>query len=202
MPIIHNLPAPSLPVLSIAPLTPEAFAPFGTVVITPQTGGITVNQGSATKHPRISPLHHSYPASSPPATTNMNLFQCRPRSLPLSGIFNCQILERHPYTTQTFIPMAAGEEGYIVIVAPTGTDGWPVLGNMKAFKAEKEMAVTYGKGTWHAPMVVLEKETKFVVVNGENGVGREDCEEVTIGGEGVKVKVREGNFGLWERAKL
>jgi len=39
------------------------------------------------------------------------------------GVFDIEILERHPYTSQTFIPMGLGKENrstqYLVVVAPT-----------------------------------------------------------------------------------
>jgi len=39
--------------------------------------------------------------------------------------------------------------------------------------------VTYGAGTWHAPMVVLgNKPVDFVVVQFKNGVEVEDCQIV------------------------
>lgn len=45
--------------------------------------------------------------------------------------------------------------------------------------ANGSQAVTYGAGTWHAPMVVVgEKPIGFVVVQFANGVGIEDCQEV------------------------
>lgn len=46
------------------------------------------------------------------------------------------------------------------------------------------MAVTYGPGTWHAPMVVVgEKPIDFVVVQYANGVGVEDCQEIILKAE-------------------
>ena len=65
--------------------------------------------------------------------------------------------------------------------------GFPDLGKGKAFIAHGGQAVTYGAGTWHAPMVVLgNKAVDFVVVQFANGVGVEDCQEVEFGkgGEG------------------
>lgn len=64
---------------------------------------------------------------------------------------------------------------------------------LKAFIATTDQAVTYGAGTWHAPMAVLGEEgTKvdFVVVQFANGVGVEDCQEVFLEEEGeVMVRV-------------
>lgn len=148
----------------------------------------------------------------------MNMFVCAPRSLlphnksesGTEGIFPVSILERHPYTTQTFIPLGlspheAQNVRYLVIVAPSlpasqvdselpvpkgdglPGRGLPDLGRVKAFLARGGQAVTYGAGTWHAPMVVLgSRAVDFVVVQFANGVGVEDCQEVEFGegGEG------------------
>lgn len=99
---------------------------------------------------------------------------------------------------------------YLVIVAPTlsPTDTFPNLGppdlsNLKAFIAHGAQAVTYGTGTWHAPMVVLgEKRVDFVVVQFANGVPEDDCQEVQLEGQGVGVVVDMGRNGRGERAKL
>jgi ureidoglycolate lyase len=205
-----SAPSRSQPVPT-TPLTPAAFAPFGTAIQNPggssnSSNASTANQGTARKHSQISPIISSYPATSPVASTNLNLFVCAPRKLSPAGVFACKVLERHPFTTQTFIPLALASEDpstfYIVIVAPTGSDGMPVLEELRAFRARGDQAVTYAAGTWHAPMVVVgERAVDFCVLVAENGT-EEDCEEVLVGGEGgVAVKVLEGNWGLWERAR-
>lgn len=119
-----------------------------------------------------------------PGKAVMNMFVCAPRSLiPRSqdkereeGCFEVEILERHPFTTQTFIPLGlSGKEGertsYLVIVAPSlepsGEDeglpvptstsefgrypgrGLPDLKGVQAFLANGSQAVTYGAGTWY-----------------------------------------------------
>ena len=75
---------------------------------------------------------------------------------------------------------------------PKGT-GLPDLANLCAFLADGSQAVTYGPGTWHAPMVVLgDKAIDFVVVQYANGVGDEDCQEVLLKNEvdnGISVVV-------------
>ena len=147
---------------------------------------------------------------------------------PAPGIFNVSILERHPYTSQTFIPLGLGKADksthYLVIVAPTlpsprrtrpkpyqspepdaetanpslsrepAGPGAPDLSAIRAFLANGSQAVTYGAGTWHAPMVVVGRETvDFVVVQHVSGVPDEDCQEVLLerakGGEGLTVLV-------------
>lgn len=63
--------------------------------------------------------------------------------------------------------------------------GPPDLNNVRAFWARAGQAVTYGAGTWHAPMAVVgEERMDFVVVQFVNGVAEEDCQEVLLEKEG------------------
>jgi len=190
---------------------------------------VLANQGSALKYSPISPLQNAYvecPSGSP-AEARMSLFACFPRELGKepavvaagqrienTNVFDVCILERHPFTTQTFIPLQRRvirggadeiEEKplFLVLVAPTlrgvteaavGPSGEPIsirdppdLTKIKAFIGHGEQAVTYACGTWHAPMVVLGRHRiDFVVVQFVNGVDREDCQEVAFP-EGIVV---------------
>jgi ureidoglycolate lyase len=131
------LKAPSRRVV-IEPLTPEAFAPFGSLIQNPVSAGgdkdvVAANQGSALKYMDISELANFYhlAPSRKPARPRMNMFVCSPRSLRQTGgqseLFDIKVLERHPYTTQTFLPLGVprneneprSSARYLVIVAPT-----------------------------------------------------------------------------------
>jgi ureidoglycolate lyase len=150
----------------------------------------------------------------------MSMFSCFPRNLSGIGIdttspsaaglglgFKVEILERHPYTTQTFAPLglSATDAGtmFLVIVAPslpgsitaTFADGSskvvtnpPDLSRLRAFVARGDQAVTYGPGMWHAPMAVLgQKRVDFLVTQFVNGVAEDDCQEVLLGRNSVRV---------------
>ncbi|KAM0799514.1 ureidoglycolate hydrolase, partial [Usnea florida] len=206
--------------VNAVPLTPSAFAPFGDVFTSPLPsstttppsspphGSIAANQGTALKFADIAPItsiYHTSPSGTP-ARPSMSLFSCFPRALRASTgqqIFDVQVLERHPYTTQTFIPLAStavNTAKSIIIVAPTlpappppppsppaltpyfpqlqsKKAGLPDLRNLKAFVAEPGMSVTYAVGIWHAPMVVVGGRVDFVVVQHLSGKGDEDCQE-------------------------
>jgi ureidoglycolate lyase len=62
-------------------------------------------------------------------------------------------------------------------------------------------AVTYGAGTWHAPMIVVgDRSIDFVVVQFANDVGIEDCQEIKLrpsngAQEGVVVTVDTDGSG-------
>lgn len=189
---------------------------------------VSANQGSAIKYQHVTRMKNHYDGHAPsgvPGVAVMNMFVCAARNLsgsragnpslpssaPTAGYFEVSILERHPFTTQTFSPISStltGEglvsdkrkNGYLVIVAPNqvpstassengtipnGTpENPPDLTKIKAFVATTNQAVTYGAGTWHAPMVALGPEgstVDFVVTQFANGVGQEDCQEVTFG---------------------
>ena len=117
-----------------------------------------------------------------------------------------KVLERHPFTSQTFSPLSTDENAeYLVVVAPSlppsSMDeglptpngyyrgkllpgrGLPDLRRLSAFVSRPSQAITYGPGTWHAPMIALGREgtaMDFFVVQFTTGVGIEDCQEVVL----------------------
>jgi ureidoglycolate lyase len=216
-------------------LCQQSFAEFGTVIENPAPSlipsldirslpknAVQANQGSALKYLDVTHMVDLYGSapSHEPAKAVMNMFVCAPRPLlPCQHVgtadhFPVKILERHPFTTQTFIPLGLSasepqKARYLVVVAPslspsTADDGLPVptptetsgplpgrglpdLNNVRAFVANGAQAVTYAAGTWHAPMVVIGRSPiDFVVVQFANGVGIEDCQEREL-----DVEVRE-----------
>lgn len=232
MPLTISAPSGSI-WIKAEPLTKEGYSPFGTVITNPRnpSAAISANQGSALKYIDVSPLLDFY-AQAPshvPSKAAMNMFVCSPRTLSPSthgktNEFKVEILERHPFTTQTFSPLGSSEDDstkFLVIVAPTlplsehdiglavprssGTTGaklpgrgLPDLSNLKAFVANGSQAVTYGAGTWHAPMVVVGKQdVAFVVSQFVNGVGEEDCQEVVWEGD-VRVGIEVGEVKKFE----
>lgn len=231
-----------MPLVAVAPqlivkpqqLTQTAFGPFGIVIENPlghdvnsiptnhspsQPSVVAANQGTALKASNVSPWVDKYgqSQSGEQGRPMISMFSCFPRLLSLaagqeSRVFPVDILERHPYTTQTFIPMGLPPTDtltkYLIIVAPTmpsvggfSDRGPPDLSNLKAFEAHGRQAVTYGAATWHAPMVVIgEKRIDFVVVQSINGMAEDDCEEIEIQGERLAVAVgdvaRRGRRGF------
>lgn len=163
------------------------------------------NQNTALKYVDVTLMTNDY-AKSPSQTAGqavMNMFACFPR-FPLVvnsedeedgsslSLFPIRVLERHPFTTQTFVPMGLAafdpSTRYLVIVAPTLAPtedlperGPPDLEKTRAFWAHGGQAVTYGPGTWHAPMAVVgASRVDFVVLQFCNGVPGEDCQEVAV----------------------
>lgn len=182
------------------PLTPEGFAAYGGVISADhqlrKASGSSANYGTAVKVHKVAPItnNYQYSRSGVPATANWNIFRCSaPTHLIRSSgtssgtnkVYTAKVVERHPYLTQTFVPMGQdlAKVSYLVIVAKTDTtteQRLPDPKTVKAFICKGNQAVTYGVGTWHAPMVVVDQLVKhidFAVLIHENGVVEEDCQE-------------------------
>lgn len=183
------------PILEVQELNQALFSKFGEVIENPApsvvpsptchvpANAVKANQGSALKYLDVTHMKDLYSTAPSRQTAKavMNMFVCAPRELLLSerlhvdGLFAIELMERHPFTSQTFIPLglsrgAATESRYLVIVAPSlspsqkdeglpvpsvapGKEllpgrGLPDLINIKAFVASGSQAVTYGAGTW------------------------------------------------------
>ena len=151
--------------LIAAPLTAEAFAPFGRVVSAGLQPGSSANQGTAVRFDFCAELTSTRPQSKP----NLAVFRSVAKSLPHDVV----LLERHPCSTQVFIPMVVSR--YLVCVAPTLPDGGPDLAGLKAFLCQPGQGVAYAPGTWHHPMVALDSPGEFTMLAWEDGTAL-DCE--------------------------
>lgn len=243
--IVQNIPIPQSLTLTASPLTRASFSSFGDVLTNPSPtnlphnttpasiaagalpcGAIPANQGTAIQYKRLGVLRDLYgqAPSHKSATPRVTMFVCGARELSGAGgdEFDVKVLERHPFTTQTFVPLSKDGKRtrYLVIVAPTSEEageavselpvptaesdgkgklpgrGLPDLNRLTAFIATGEQAVTYGAGTWHAPMVALGQQgtaIDFVVMQHANDIAIEDCQEVVLedgGLQGRKLTVK------------
>ena len=227
--------------VTAVPLTQAAFSSFGDVVANPKPNihpstfsqhassllpnASSANQGTAIKYSNVSRIRNLYDqAPSRRSEPAMSIFSCATRQL-AGAKLNTPIMERHPFTTQTFTPIASKATKYLVIVAPSlpsssHDDGLPVphgasehpgrglpdVSGLKAFVATSAQAVTYGAGTWHCPMVALGEPGQtldFVVTQFVSGVDEEDCQLIQFVSTGnkeprVNVKLLEKSW----RSKL
>ena len=71
------------------------------------------------------------------------------------------MVERHPLGSQAFIPMQGG--AYLVLVAKAGETVDP--SDLTAFIATGDQGVNYHAGTWHHPILALDKVSDFIVVD-------------------------------------
>jgi ureidoglycolate lyase len=153
------------------PLTAQGYAPYGDVVMASPHGevGKPANQGTARRFDHLAALADLRPGR---ASLNVSVFRCHPRP---AGPFAVALLEKHPATTQLFVPMNARR--YLALVA-LGDDR-PDLSTLAAFVATGAQGVSYRPGVWHHPMIALDGETDFACFAWEDG-SPDDCAVVAF----------------------
>lgn len=150
------------PLLTIkaAPIDSAAFAPFGDVVAQPP-GAPLKHWSDALTNPR------------PNASISFATANVARASFPAT----LRMMERHPHSFQTFIPLDAS--GYLVCVAPGGADDLPAMDKLSAFIVPADVAITYHANVWHHPMVALDRPAQFAIWMWRSG-GNDDEEFVDL----------------------
>lgn len=148
------------------PLLAERFAPFGDVVSAGLREGKDANQGNAVRFDWAARLESSRTTAKP----NLVVARCTPQPLPLV----LELLERHPGSSQAFLPMICSS--YLVVVAPALADGSPDLDGLRAFTCSSGQGINYHRGVWHHPIVALDTTADFAMLVWEDGTPG-DCVE-------------------------
>ncbi|SMN22768.1 similar to Saccharomyces cerevisiae YIR032C DAL3 Ureidoglycolate hydrolase, converts ureidoglycolate to glyoxylate and urea in the third step of allantoin degradation [Maudiozyma saulgeensis] len=153
------------------------FSPYGSIIspdeeverLATKRGYVenNANQGTAIKISSVSTIQNISTSHVP----NINIFRCFVKeTIPKTEGFSVvvPVLEKHPNTSQTFIPIGScrNDVSHVVVVAlpdPHNNDE-PDLCTLRAFLCKGNQGVTYGVGVWHAPMITLAmtSDTKFV----------------------------------------
>lgn len=132
------------------PITAEAFAPFGEVLRAPQSPGRDYFDAA---------LGNARPA----ARASLSLCRVAPTDLPLEVMR----MERHRFSSQSFIPMEAA--GYLAIVAPHAPEGGPDGPRARAFLLPGRLGITYHPDVWHYSLTVLECAGTFAIIMWRDG---------------------------------
>ena len=127
------------------PLTQEAFAPFGDVFEAPQEAGRKYYEDA---------LGNLRPKARPSLSLTHRV---ETPDRPLKS----EMMERHEFSSQTFVPVDVGR--WLIIVAPHGKGGGPDMAEAKAFIATGKQGVTYKPNTWHHGLTTLDKPGRFAV---------------------------------------
>ncbi len=153
--------------LPIEPLTAEAYAPYGDVIAASPRGepGKPANYGTARRFDRLATLENLRAS----ATPNVSVFRSAART---DFPFRLALLEKHPGSTQVFIPMNARR--YLVVVA-LGEEA-PDLATLRVFSASSTQGISYRPGVWHHPLFNLDHEADFTCLVFEDDTAG-DCVE-------------------------
>jgi len=163
--------------LEAAPLTAAAFAPFGDVVEAGDRFAL-INRGTTRMYADLAKIDLDAQGGTP----RVSMYRVAPYELPLT----IGMLERHPLSSQLFVPLDAA--AFLVVVAPGGVD---VIdpSTVRAFVTSGHQGVNYRRGTWHHPVIALKHPTEFLVVD-RAGAGR-NCDEFHFG-DGARIVVNCG----------
>ena len=148
------------------PLTQEAFAPYGDVIETSADAMILeINQGYTKRYHDLAKVDVAADGGRP----IINIF----RSTPLPQPLTLEVMERHPLSSQAFIPL--NQRPYLVAVSPPGELNPE---DIKVFLAGPNQGVNYRAGTWHHFCLALDDVSHFLVID-RGGQGH-NCDEVVL----------------------
>ena len=142
--------------LAILPLTKAAFAPYGTVIETAGAIEIPINQGTTTRYDALAAAD----VSAEGGVASISVFRGTRRPDPIE----IHLMERHPLGSQAFMPLQPHD--WLVVVAPDNAAGdAPDFSRLICFRAGGDQGVSYARGVWHHPLLVLVPEQDFLIVD-------------------------------------
>ncbi|MCY0966478.1 ureidoglycolate lyase [Parathalassolituus penaei] len=154
--------APNRMPLIPRPLTREAFAPFGDVIETAGRDHFTINDGYAERFHDLANID----LAEQNGRTLLSIFRARPRPRPIV----ITMMERHPLSSQAFIPLYSVP--FLVLVAPAGAE--PTLENLTLFRTNGRQGVNFARGVWHFPLLVEQENQEFLIV--DRGGPEKNCD--------------------------
>ena len=149
-------------ILSIEPLTKQAFAPFGQVLQAQGADHFLINQGTTTRFHALAAVD-----AGADGRAILSIFRGTRRPDPII----IAMLERHPLGTQAFMPLSPHD--WLVVVAEQ-----PHADGLRCFQATGVQGVQYDTNIWHHPLLVLAPEQDFLVVD-RQGPG-DNLEEIQL----------------------
>ena len=150
--------------VAAAPLSAEAFRPYGDVIEAAGAADMMINGGRCARYHDRARLSFE-----DGGRAGVSLFRTRAVDVPCT----VALMERHPLGSQTFMPMSAAP--FLVVVAPddAGKPGQP-----RAFLTRPHQGVSYLENVWHAPLLALEDGAIFTVIDRIGGGN--NLEEYTL----------------------
>jgi|TARA_R100000789_G_scaffold79472_2_gene74682 ureidoglycolate lyase len=149
------------------PLTREAFASFGDVIDPEGAESFPINQGRTERFHALAPVELLGEAGES-VQGILSIF----RGQPLEPL-EVRLMERHPLGSQAFVPM--NNCPFLAVVAPPGDFD---ESEIRVFLVRGDQGLSYRAGTWHAPLLPLEPDSDYLVVD-RQGPGN-NCDEVPL----------------------
>jgi len=144
------------------PLTAASFAAFGDVI---EADGAfeLINAGTSRRFADLAKID----VASKGGRARVSIYRADPPALP----FAIAMLERHPLSSQLFMPLRRAP--FLIVVAPPGEGIHS--GAVRAFVTNGRQGINYRRGTWHHPLIAFGSASDFLIVD-RAGEGR-NCDE-------------------------
>ena len=149
-------------------LTAENFSQFGQVISLEQKDFLTINNGYAKKYPDLATIDTQEHGG----TTTVHIYVAKKRQFPLQ----INMLEKHPFFSQTFIPK--DNQPFLVVVAPASDE--PNIKDIRAFISNGEQGVNYSRGVWHFPLISVKDGAQFIVIDRKHVIDSDDIEQCIV----------------------
>jgi len=142
-------------ILEILPLTKQAFAPYGDVLEADPSTMRLINGGTTERYHAVGqPV-----VIGEPERLIFNIFRGQPRQFP----YALNMMERHPFASQSFTPLS----GRPFLLAVSDDEGGRP-GKPKVFFACAHQGVNYFPNVWHHPLMAVGAISDFLVVDRDN----------------------------------
>ena len=133
-------------VIPLEDISQEAFAPFGALLVGPQSGSGKVDFRDELENLRVT------------AQPRLTLMVAHPGEQPFKPLQ----MERHVHSSQAFLPLGVASD-YLVLVAPGSDRDRPDVTRLQAFRVPGHVGINYRPNVWHHPMTTLGQPTRFAV---------------------------------------
>jgi len=138
--------------VSIEPLTREAYAPFGQVIEIEGANHYPINGGMTERFHDLARVElggvHPRPL--------VSIARGKPYTLPLT----LKMVERHPFGSQAFYPLA--QRPFLSIVCP---DEGGIPGTPRAFMCSPGQGINMAMNTWHGVLTPLGEVSDFLIID-------------------------------------
>ena len=148
-------------ILACQSLSADAFSPYGEVLNLFAPPDRTINQGTSGRL--------DLPAGLDLAGDQGQAVLAVFHALAQNPEGPCHMLERHQRGSQTFVPLTGARCRLLVALGQEQPD----LSTLKCFEVSGQQGFTLHKGTWHHPLMALDKGAFLVL---ERQGPTEDCE--------------------------
>tara|TARA_Y100000746_G_C15359851_1_gene389570 strand:+ start:70 stop:555 length:486 start_codon:yes stop_codon:yes gene_type:complete len=137
--------------ITVQNINKENFDPFGDIINTDGSPDKLINDGLCERYNDRAKLDFSN------GKAGISIFNAKVGKLP----YEFDMLERHPYGSQAFLPLTGNP--FLVIVAQNNMENKPKI--PQAFITEKNQGINIHRNIWHGVLTPLTAPGLFAVVD-------------------------------------